>query len=116
MLTQAAGPSRCCLFLIKEEIELRKLNEAEIIEQMKTVPEWMQTQEGIQRTYKLADFPRAIGFVNAISIYSESTNHHPDIRIQYNEVTLTLITWSEKGLTNKDFETARYFDFLFAEE
>jgi 4a-hydroxytetrahydrobiopterin dehydratase len=36
--------------------------------------------------------------------------HHPDIMIRYNKVTLTLTTHDAGGLTEKDFELARATD------
>jgi 4a-hydroxytetrahydrobiopterin dehydratase len=34
-------------------------------------------------------------------------NHHPDLAISWNEVTVTITTHSEGGLTENDFELAR---------
>lgn len=44
----------------------------------------------------------------------EAVEHHPDIDIRWNKVTLALTTHSEGGLTQKNFALAAKFDALFA--
>jgi 4a-hydroxytetrahydrobiopterin dehydratase len=49
-------------------------------------------------------------FVNQVAKAAEKANHHPDIDIRWNTVTLVLATHSEGGLTRKDFDLARKID------
>jgi Pterin-4a-carbinolamine dehydratase len=51
-------------------------------------------------------------FVNALAGLAEAADHHPDITIQWNKVTLTLSTHSAGGLTEKDFHLARQINAL----
>jgi 4a-hydroxytetrahydrobiopterin dehydratase len=60
----------------------------------------------------LADFRAAVLYVGAVAYLAEAANHHPDITIQWNKVTLTLSTHSAGGLTAKDFALARTIDAL----
>ena len=39
-------------------------------------------------------------------------NHHPDLAISWNTVTVTLSTHSEGGITENDFELASRIDSL----
>jgi 4a-hydroxytetrahydrobiopterin dehydratase len=39
-------------------------------------------------------------------------NHHPDLKISWDTVTVSLSTHSEGGLTENDFELARKIDSL----
>jgi len=41
-------------------------------------------------------------------------NHHPDIDIRFNQVTLKLTTHDDGGLTEKDFSLARQSDEDFS--
>jgi 4a-hydroxytetrahydrobiopterin dehydratase len=41
-------------------------------------------------------------------------NHHPDMDIRFNEVTLTLTTHDEGGITEKDFSLAKQCDEVFS--
>ena len=51
-------------------------------------------------------------FVNEVAALAEEANHHPDIDIRWNKVTLVLTTHSEGGLTQNDFDLAKKIDAL----
>lgn len=58
------------------------------------------------RRFRFPSFKEAITFVNQVAELAEEANHHPDILINYNRVTLTLTTHDEGGLTRRDFALA----------
>ena len=60
----------------------------------------------------IPDFVAALDLVNQIGHEAEQRNHHPDIDIRWNTVTLVLSTHSEGGLTHKDLELARQINEL----
>ena len=73
-----------------------------------TVPEgWSEADGALERTFELEDFKTALGFVNRVGELAESENHHPDITIQYNRVTLRWWTHTAGGITDRDVELAR---------
>ena len=49
---------------------------------------------------------RAIAFVNRVADAAEAANHHPDIDIRYNKVTIALTTHDEGGISDKDVALA----------
>ena len=55
---------------------------------------------------------RAIAFVDAVAVAAEDANHHPDIDIRWNAVTLRLVTHDEGGITGKDVALAATCDAL----
>ena len=73
-------------------------------------PEWSETGGSIQRTYQFDDFVQAIAFLNKVADAAEAAQHHPDILIRYNKVTLTLTTHDAGGITDNDFSLARRAD------
>ncbi len=75
-------------------------------------PEWTLDGEEISRTFEFADFPAAISFVVHAAFAAESADHHPDIDIRWNKVTMTLSTHSENALTEKDTALAAEFDAI----
>lgn len=77
---------------------------------LKAVPNWSKRSKTILRTFKFEGFLKAIAFVNRIARKAQKLNHHPDIDIRYNKVTLKLTTHDEGGLTAKDFTLARQCD------
>ena len=89
-----------------------KLTPAQITTALPSVPEWRKKAANIVRIFQFKDFVAAIKFVNAVAKLAEKANHHPDIDIRWNKVTLALSTHSEGGLTEKDFALAKKFDGL----
>ena len=75
-------------------------------------PGWLVEDEQLTRKVTRKDFRDALLFVNAVGFLAERANHHPDILISWNAVTLTLSTHSEGGLTGKDFALARQINEL----
>jgi len=57
---------------------------------------WGDSKQKLERTFKFKDFNESIDFVNKVSKIAESQNHHPDIKINYNKVKIS-ITDHEKG-------------------
>ncbi|MBX3359513.1 MAG: 4a-hydroxytetrahydrobiopterin dehydratase [Phycisphaeraceae bacterium] len=92
---------------------MEKLNEAQIEAKVNSLPEWSTTGETIQRTYGFAGFVEAMRFVNQVAEAAEAANHHPDLLIRYNKVTITLSTHDVGGLTDKDFALAAKCDGMF---
>lgn len=84
-----------------------KLTEPEILEKLKAAPAWLREGDEIQRKLKFPDFKVAMAFVNRVADLAEGMDHHPDILIQYNRVTLSLSTHAAGGLTVMDFELAK---------
>ena len=71
------------------------------------VPEgWNEVDNALERTFQLEDFVEALAFVNRVGQLAEAENHHPDIEIHYNRVTLRWWTHSAGGITERDRELA----------
>lgn len=75
-------------------------------------PGWDRDGDQITRTYEFSDFVESMGFVTRVAMEAEKANHHPDIDIRWNKVTLTLSTHSENGITAKDLDLADVTDGL----
>jgi len=73
-------------------------------------PGWTLAEETITRTFTFADFNEAMGFVNRVALASEVADHHPDIDIRWNRVTIALSTHEADSLTEKDTSLAARFD------
>jgi 4a-hydroxytetrahydrobiopterin dehydratase len=90
------------------------LTEEEIAAALAGLDGWTRAGGSITRTLYLADFRDAMLFTGAVAYLAELANHHPDILIQWNKVTLTLSTHSEGGLTAADMNLAGQIDALRA--
>ena len=87
-----------------------KMTDAQVQEAVKGVPEWSETGGAIQRTFQFKDFVEAMKFVNRVAEQAEADQHHPDILVRWNKVTLTLSTHDAGGITSKDFALAAKTD------
>ena len=84
----------------------------QIARKLQSLDNWKRRGKEIVKTFELKDFVHAMGFVNSVALLAEKANHHPDIDIRWNRVTLTLSTHSAGGLTEKDFMLAHEIDVL----
>jgi 4a-hydroxytetrahydrobiopterin dehydratase len=98
--------------LEREEIDMSVYTEDQIAKRLLVLKGWSRSGTAIRKTFEKEDFVRAMGFVNSVALLAEKANHHPDIDIRWNNVTLTLSTHSAGGLTEKDFALASAIDAL----
>jgi 4a-hydroxytetrahydrobiopterin dehydratase len=82
------------------------LSEAEVQQALRDLPGWTSNSNAIDRHFQFDNFAKAMEFVNQIAEAAEAVNHHPDILISYNKVTLTLISHDSGGVTNRDIRMA----------
>jgi 4a-hydroxytetrahydrobiopterin dehydratase len=85
---------------------MSKLDSDQIDQALLQTPGWRRSGDEITRTFGLPSFPAALLFAGAVGHLAERAEHHPDMLIQYRNVTLTLSTHSAGGLTDKDFALA----------
>jgi 4a-hydroxytetrahydrobiopterin dehydratase len=90
--------------------EGRVLTEEEIGSEIAGLDGWELREGRLRKQYTFRTFLRAIAFVNSVAYLAESHGHHPDVTINYNKVTLRLITHSENALTDRDFALAGEID------
>ena len=90
------------------------LNTRQIKLRLKAVPDWSKRAQTLRRTFKFKGFLMSIAFVRRIAKQAQKINHHPDIDIRFDQVTLMLATHDEGGITEKDFNLARLCDVVFA--
>lgn len=82
------------------------LSDEEIEARLTGLADWHRDGDAIARTFKFDDFVGSVEFVNRITPVAEDMNHHPDLSISWNKVTVSLSTHSEGGITESDFELA----------
>ena len=79
----------------------------QVQDRLATLDGWELQGDAIQRIFKFKNFIEAIAFVNRIVEPAEAADHHPDLSISYNKVTVNLTTHDAGGLTEKDFDLAQ---------
>jgi 4a-hydroxytetrahydrobiopterin dehydratase len=95
------------------------LTDSEVSRELAGLPNWRRAdgdEQAIATTDELTDFVAALDFVNRVGHEAELMNHHPDIDIRWNKVTLVLSTHSEGGLTRNDIELAHRINDVAGQE
>jgi 4a-hydroxytetrahydrobiopterin dehydratase len=67
---------------------------------------WTEVDRALERTFEFDSFVEALAFVNRVGELAESEDHHPDIAINYNRVTLRWWTHTAGGITDRDRDLA----------
>ena len=88
------------------------LDDSEVEERLASLDGWQRAGEAIEKRFKRGDFVGAVEFVQRLVAPAEEMNHHPDVAISWDTVTVTIATHSEGGLTAADFELAAKIDSL----
>ena len=66
----------------------------------------------LQRNFTFKNFRQALEFTNRVGELAEEQGHHPDIRLSWGKVGLTVFTHKIDGLTESDFILAAKIDQL----
>jgi 4a-hydroxytetrahydrobiopterin dehydratase len=90
------------------------LSETEIASRIVELPDWRLADDRLVRTITTRDFRSALELVTRIADPADAQNHHPDVAIHWNEVTLALWTHDSGGITERDFRLARAIDQILA--
>jgi 4a-hydroxytetrahydrobiopterin dehydratase len=69
----------------------------------------------LERELVFKDFVEALAFVNRVGELAERENHHPDISIHWNRVTLRWWTHVADTVTDRDYELATLSNELVVE-
>jgi 4a-hydroxytetrahydrobiopterin dehydratase len=79
---------------------------------IETPPGWANDGAALERVFDCGTFDRSIAFVNAVAAIANRLDHHPDLYVSWNEVTVR--TWSHDvdAITRRDVELAREIDAL----
>jgi 4a-hydroxytetrahydrobiopterin dehydratase len=82
------------------------LTDTEIQEALTSLGGWQRNGIAIQRVFRFPDFKAAMQFVNKVAEKAEQANHHPDIDIRYNTITMALVSHDSGGVTQRDVRMA----------
>jgi len=90
---------------------IEKLNAESIRGWLRGRKGWSRRSNQLTKEYTFPGFRDSIVFVNRVATLADDYDHHPDIDIRYNVVTITLSTHDAGGITEKDLALAEQIDF-----
>jgi 4a-hydroxytetrahydrobiopterin dehydratase len=88
------------------------LSQPEIESRLGELSGWSQAGDAIEKRFERGNFVGSVEFVASLVEPAEGMNHHPDLAVSWDTVTVTISTHSEGGLTAADFELAAKIDAL----
>ena len=77
------------------------------------LPGWERKGNEITKTFAFKNYHETMAFVNATAWVSHREDHHPDMEVGYNKVTMRYSTHSVGGLSENDFICAAKVEALF---
>ena len=86
------------------------LSDDQIQQHLQKLPGWAVQDHVLRKTFWFPSFSKSMEFVNQLAEMAESVNHHPDIDIRYDKVTIGLTTHDAGGITQNDVEMAASAD------
>ena len=83
------------------------------MEFVKIDPAWSVVDaHHLERTFKFPDWKNALAFVNKVSDFAESLQHHPDVELGWGKVTIKLRTHDSNSVGPKDYTLAGLIDTI----
>lgn len=88
----------------------RLLSAREIRQKLRGHGGWKRSGRFITKKFEFEEFTDGISFLNKVAKIAERQEHHPDIKVRYTTVKLSIQTHSEGGVTNWDINLAKAID------
>jgi 4a-hydroxytetrahydrobiopterin dehydratase len=88
------------------------LDAATITAALRELPDWHHQDGALVKEFTLDGFMGSVMFVNRLAGAAEQADHHPDIDIRWNRVTVRWSTHSQGGVTRRDLDMASRTDGL----
>jgi 4a-hydroxytetrahydrobiopterin dehydratase len=90
-----------------------RLSDEEIRQALRQLPGWERRGDAIVKDFRLeGGFMGSVAYVNRLAEAAEAADHHPDLGISWDRVTVSLATHSQGGITEKDLRMAAEADRL----
>ena len=74
---------------------------------------WIVEDGKLAKRYAFKNYYETMAFVNALAWISHREDHHPDLRVGYNQCRVEYLTHAIGGLSENDFICAAKCDALF---
>ncbi len=101
---------------VSEAAKRPALSATQVIAGLAKLDRWKLHGDGadvaIEKTFQFKNFLRTMAFVNAIAYIAEQQNHHPELLVHYNNVSVRFNTHDVGGITQSDFACAALVDAL----
>ena len=90
------------------------LSAEEIRSQMKQLENWVVKDSALERSYRSKHYMDGLERLNAIAQLSEAENHHPELILEWGNLTIRYWTHTANGITALDFQMARKVEAILS--
>ncbi|CAG7574498.1 4a-hydroxytetrahydrobiopterin dehydratase [Barrientosiimonas humi] len=80
------------------------------------LPDWNRAGTAIVATFSTDDFAAGVRFVQAIGEAADRANHHPDVDLRFDHVTVRSVSHDVGKVTDRDLDLARTISGLAREQ
>ena len=109
-----AAPTAAALAVAHAERGAARLSDDEIRRFLAVLPGWTRVEDRLEKTFRFADYPRTMAFVNAVAFIAQREDHHPDLSVHYDRCVVALSTHDAGGITGNDCVFAARVERLWA--
>ena len=81
---------------------------------LQQVPGWEFADGAIGKRFSFRDFAATMAFVNSVAAIAAREDHHPDMRVGYDQCRVAYSTHSVGGVSENDFICAAKIETLCA--
>lgn len=67
---------------------------------------WKENNGKLTKKYNFSDYDETIDFVNKVAKIAKKQNHHPDMKVGYNTIELSIFDHEEKKISDKCYKFA----------
>ncbi len=89
-----------------------RLSDVQLAEHLATMPDWRVLDGKVSKTFEFPTYADGVVFACAVAQAADKMDHHPDLTIGYQKVTVAVNTHDVGGISVLDFELARKVDAL----
>jgi 4a-hydroxytetrahydrobiopterin dehydratase len=89
------------------------LSQDEAKKLLKQLDNWELKNNVIGKTFEFKNYYQVMAFVNAVAWMTHREDHHPDMKVGYNQCRVEYSTHAIGGLSENDFICAAKVDALF---
>ena len=75
---------------------------SELMQRLSALPEWDYVDNQLRKTFRFANYYETMAFVNAIVWVAHRQDHHPDMSVHYNRISVVWSTHDAGGVTLND--------------
>ena len=77
---------------------------------------WKEDEQGhLKKNFAFNNYRQSFAFTSQIALLAEKKNHHPQIILDYKQVTVRLVSHDVGKVTERDIDLANQIDKIYSQ-